>query len=162
MRSFYHPNGYPISLVAISNLAHVVFYSHEDSVIHQCHSSSNSRAMVTTNARETLHCMIISKDAECLIAGGTNKTVFIYRLHRYGQKSRNTNLTVNLIFLSLKCSLELIHKIPVSATVTCLAFSVPDERYIFAGLDDGHLLVLGLDHISPAVLESQKSLEIFQ
>lgn len=82
VRSFYHPNGAPISLVAVSNLLHVVFYSKEDSVIHQCHANHSGSKVITTNARETLNCMIISKDSEYLIAAGTNKTVFIYRLHK--------------------------------------------------------------------------------
>ncbi len=58
----------------------------------------------------------------------------------------------------LLVSLELIHKVAVSSAVVSLAFA-PDERFIFAGLDDGHLLVLGLEHMSALALETQRTLE---
>ncbi len=103
LRSFYHPNGHAISLVAVSNLAHVVFYSKEDSGIHVCHT--NSSELTKANARETLNCLMLSKDAEYLIAAGTNKTIFFYRLHKYALLSLSLSFSLVPLFLFHSLSL---------------------------------------------------------
>lgn len=125
VRSLYHPKDLPITLVAISTLGHVVFYSQADRLLYLY--NINGQFFKSIDVHERLQTIFISPSAEYLITGSCEGVITIRQVHDYPE----THV------------LKVIQKIPTKSRVCSITMS-PDETYLLAGLEDGRLLSLSV------------------
>jgi WD40 repeat protein len=81
LRSIHHPTGLPITLVAVSSLGHVVFYSKEDLILHVY--DINGTAITCYDVPERLEQIYVPLPGRHVITAAKDGTLTIREIHSY-------------------------------------------------------------------------------
>jgi len=117
VRSVYHPQRLPITLLALASDGSHVSYSSHDLMLRVY--SVNGRLLCEATAAEQLSDIRISADATMLVTGSVPGKIVVRRMH----------------------DLSVVHRFPIDAAVECVVLIEPDN-YVMVGLRDGKLLLL--------------------
>jgi len=112
--------GKPITTIRISNRGHIIVYSEDDLSISLY--TINGRLLKSLELSDRIHDFVVTSDSEYMVCGGNKKTIYIRSLHDF----------------------TILHRLRTDSVIRSLGLS-SDEREVFAGLQDGKLLIIALD-----------------
>merc|ERR1712137_853098 len=100
LRSLYHPQEKPISLVAVSRLGHVVFYSADDLKLFVY--SINGKFLTSSDVPERLEQLLIPHSSKFIISTGNDGSLSIREIHslKVVQKVSDVSCRIRSISLS--------------------------------------------------------------
>jgi len=132
VRSIYHPSDLPITLVALSSLGYVVFYSKQDLMLYVFDINGNE--LMRYDVPERLEQIFVPPSGRHVITCGQDNSLCIREIH----------------------SMKLLQRVALPHRVLSITMSA-DEHHIAAALSDGHLLLLSLIEESPDEVAARRS-----
>jgi len=120
LRTIFHPQKQPISIIAISSNGYIIFYSKEDLLIYVF--DVNGNLICSLDSHERLRLIYLPHSWNMMITAAFDGTLSFRQI------------------TDLKC----ITKMTLPQAVTSISMS-KDEGYLLAALEDGHLMIVSID-----------------